>query len=69
MRIVGCAVPKKEAFQPSRGVPAALGELGLGGSVAVREDMTADVHIERLHLGSAAENPGTMVTWASGVSF
>ncbi|KAF7119017.1 hypothetical protein CNMCM5793_008657 [Aspergillus hiratsukae] len=45
MKLVGCVVPKKEAFQPPRGVPAALGELRLGGSAAVSEDMTADVHV------------------------
>lgn len=43
MRIVQLRCSKKKAFQPPRGVPAALGELGLGGSAAVSEDMTADV--------------------------
>jgi hypothetical protein len=55
MKLVGWVFLKKEAFQPPRGGPAALGELRLGGSAAVSWDMTADVHVVE---ASSAENGG-----------
>ncbi|RLL99977.1 hypothetical protein CFD26_107639 [Aspergillus turcosus] len=55
MKLVGWVVLEKEAFQPPRGVPAALGELRLGGSAAVSEDMTADVLVVE---ASSAESGG-----------